>query len=60
MTARPFVGMLVSILIRLAGVALIDIPSVFLATAAFIALSAGVELPVVVAAGLVLSLALFR
>lgn len=55
-----FVGMLLSILIRLANVALADIPAALLAVAAFIALWCGVGLPVVVGAGLVLSLALFR
>jgi chromate transporter len=55
-----FVGMLVSILLRLGVVALTDVPSALLAAAAFIALSAGVDLPVVVAAAMVLSPALFR
>jgi chromate transporter len=55
-----FVGMLLSILIRLGAVALADVPSVFLAVAAFVALSWGVDLPLVIVAGLVLSLLLFR
>jgi chromate transporter len=55
-----FVGMLVSILIRFGGVTLTDIPSVLLAAAALIALFLGVDLPIVVAAGMVLSLVLFR
>ncbi|HXJ80788.1 MAG TPA: chromate efflux transporter [Candidatus Methylomirabilis sp.] len=55
-----FVGMLVSILVRLGGVTLTDVPSVLLAVAAFIAFSLGVDLPIVVVAGMVLSLALFR
>jgi chromate transporter len=55
-----FVGMLLSILLRLGAVALTDVPSALLAAGAFIAFSSGVDLPVVVAAGMVLSLALFR
>lgn len=54
-----FVGMLLSILIRFGGVALTDAPSILLATAAFIALLWGVELPLVVASGLLLSVVFF-
>jgi chromate transporter len=55
-----FVGMLVSILVRLGSVTLTDIPSVLLAAAAFIAVLAGVDLAIVVVAGMVLSFMLFR
>jgi chromate transporter len=55
-----FIGMLLSILIRFGGVVLTDIPSILLAAAAFIALLLGVYLPLVVAAGLLLSVAIFR
>jgi chromate transporter len=55
-----FVGMLLSILIRFGGVVLTDAPSILLAAAAFIALLLGVELPLVVAAGLLLSVVVFR
>ena len=48
-----FVGMLLSILIRLGAVTLTDLPSIFLAVAAFAALSWGVDLPLVIVAGLV-------
>jgi hypothetical protein len=41
-------------------VTLIDIPGVLLSAAAFIALWWGVDLPLVVAAGLLLSVLLFR
>ena len=55
-----FVGMLLSILVRFGSVTLIDIPGVLLSAAAFIALWWGVDLPLVVAAGLLLSVLLFR
>jgi chromate transporter len=55
-----FVGMLLSILIRFGGVVLTDAPSILLAAAAFIALLLGVALPLVVAAGLLLSVVVFR
>ena len=55
-----FVGMLLSILVRFGAVTLIDAPSIILSVAAFIALWCGVDLPFVVAAGLLLSLLLFR
>jgi chromate transporter len=55
-----FIGMLLSILIRFGGVALTDIPSILLAAAAFTALLLGAELPLVVAAGLLLSVVVFR
>jgi chromate transporter len=55
-----FVGMLLSILVRFGGVTLTDAPSIVLSAAAFIALCCGVDLPFVVAAGLLLSLMLFR
>jgi chromate transporter len=54
-----FVGMLLSILVHFGGVALTDVASILLAAAAFVALWWGVELPLVVAAGLALSLVLF-
>jgi hypothetical protein len=49
-----------SILLRLGVVALTDVPRALLAAGAFIAFSSGVDLPVVVAVGMILSLALFR
>jgi chromate transporter len=55
-----FVGMLLSILVRFGSVTLTDIPGVLLSAAAFIALWWGVDLPLVVAAGLLLSVLLFR
>jgi chromate transporter len=55
-----FVGMLLSILIRFGGVTLTDVPSILLSAAAFGALWYGVDLPLVVAAGVVLSVLLFR
>ena len=55
-----FVGMLLSILVRFGAVTLTDVPSIVLSAAAFIALWCGVDLPFVVAAGLLLSLLLFR
>jgi len=55
-----FVGMLLSILVRLGALTLTDVPSVLLAVAAFVALSWGVEVPLVIIAGLVLSPVLFR
>ncbi len=54
-----FVGMLLSILVHFGGVALTDVASILLAAAAFVALWWGVELPLVVAVGLALSLVLF-
>jgi chromate transporter len=54
-----FVGMLLSILIRFGGIALTDAPSILLAAAAFIALLWGVELPLVIASGLLLSVVFF-
>jgi len=53
-----FVGMLSSILIRFGSVALTDLPSVLLSAGGFVALLLGVDLPLVVAAGLLLSVAL--
>lgn len=53
-----FVGMLVSILVRFGSMTLTDLPSILLAAGAFVALLLGVELPLVVAAGLLLSVAL--
>jgi len=55
-----FVGMLLSLLVRFGSVTLTDIPGVLLSAAAFIALWWGVDLPLVVAAGLLLSVLLFR
>jgi hypothetical protein len=55
-----FIGMLLSILIRFGGVVLTDVPSILLAAAAFIALLLGVALPLVVAAGLLVSVVVFR
>lgn len=54
-----FVGMLLSLLVRFGTVALIDLPSVLLTVAAFGALLYGVELPLVIVAGLALSVLLF-
>ena len=53
-----FVGMLLSILIRFGSVALTDLPSVLLSAGGFVALLLGVDLPLVVAAGLLLSVGL--
>ena len=55
-----FVRMVLSILIRLGSAALTDVPTVFLAVAAFLALSWGIDLLLVIIAGPVLSLVLFR
>lgn len=52
-----FVGMLLSILVRFGNAALTDVPSVLLSAGAFVALFLGVEVPLVVAVGLLLSLA---
>lgn len=54
-----FVGMLLSLLVRFGSVALIDLPSIVLSAGAFAALLLGVDFPVVIAAGLGLSLLLF-
>jgi len=53
-----FVGMLLSILIKFGSVALTDLPNVLLSAGGFVALLLGVDLPLVVAAGLLLSVAL--
>lgn len=54
-----FVGMLLSLLVRFGSVALIDLPSILLSLTAFAALLLGVDLPIVIAAGLGLSVLLF-
>jgi chromate transporter len=54
-----FIGMLLSLLIRFGTVALVDLPSVLLSAGALAALLSGVDLPLVIAAGLGLSLLLF-
>ncbi len=54
-----FVGMLLSLLVRFGSVALIDLPSVLLTAGAFTALLLGVDIPLVIGAGLVLSILLF-
>jgi len=54
-----FVGMLLSLLVRFGNVALVDLPSILLSIGAFAALLLGVDLPIVVAAGLGLSLLVF-
>ncbi len=54
-----FVGMLLSLLVRFGTVTLVDLPSVLLTVGAFAALLLGLELPLVIVAGLVLSLLLF-
>ena len=54
-----FVGMLLSLLVRFGTVTLIDLPSVLLTVGAFAALLLGVDLPLVIAAGLGLSILLF-
>ena len=54
-----FIGMLLSLLIRFGTVALVDLPSVLLSAGALAALLLGVDLPLVIAAGLGLSLLLF-
>ena len=53
-----FVGMLLSILVRFGSVALTDLPGILLSAGAFAALLLGADLPLVVAAGLLLSVAL--
>lgn len=53
-----FVGMLLSLLVRFGTVALTDLPSVLLSAGAFAALLLGVDLPFVIAAGLLLSVLL--
>ena len=55
-----FVGMLLSVLIRFGAVTLVDVSSALVAMAAFIALWCGAALPIVVAAGLLLSPVVFR
>jgi chromate transporter len=55
-----FVGMLISVLIQYGRVSLTDIPSALAAAAAFAALWWGAALPLVVAAGLLLSPFVFR
>jgi len=54
-----FVGMLLSLLIRFGNLALIDLPSVLLTGLAFGTLLLGVDLPLVIAGGLFLSILLF-
>jgi len=54
-----FVGMLLSLLVRFGTVTLVDLPSVLLTVGAFAALLLGVDLPLVIAAGLGLSILLF-
>lgn len=53
-----FVGMLLSLLVRFGTVALTDVAGVLLSAGAFTALLLGVDLPLVIAAGLVLSVLL--
>jgi chromate transporter len=53
-----FIGMLLSILVRYGSVTLTDLPGILLSAGAFAALLLGVDLPLVVAAGLLLSVAL--
>ncbi len=53
-----FVGMLLSLLVRFGTVALTDWPGVLLSAGAFAALLLGVDLPFVIAAGLLLSVLL--
>jgi len=53
-----FVGMLLSLLVRFGGVALTDVAGVLLSAGAFAALLLGVDLPFVIAAGLLLSVLL--
>ena len=54
-----FVGMLLSLLVRFGNVALIDLPSILLTAGGLAALLLGVDLPLVIGAGLVLSVLLF-
>ena len=54
-----FIGMLLSLLVRFGTVALIDLPSVLLSAGALAALLFGVDLPLVIAAGLGISALLF-
>ena len=54
-----FVGMLLSLLVRFGIVALIDLPSVLLSAGALMALLFGVDLSLVIAVGLGLSILLF-
>lgn len=53
-----FVGMLLSLLVQFGSVALTDLPGVLLSAGAFAALLLGLDLPLVVAVGLVVSIAL--
>jgi len=55
-----FVGMLLSVLIRFGSASLTDVPSTVMAVTAFVALWCGAQLPIVVAAGLLLSPFVFR
>jgi hypothetical protein len=50
-----FVGMLLSLLVRFGSIALTDLSSVLLTAAALTALLLGVDLPLVILAGLALS-----
>jgi chromate transporter len=54
-----FIGMLLSLLVRFGTIALIDLPSVLLSAGAFAALLFGVDLALVIAVGLGLSILLF-
>jgi chromate transporter len=50
-----FIGMLLSLLVRFGNLALVDLPSVLLTALAFATLLLGVDLPLVIAGGLVLA-----